>query len=288
MMQQSLSGIMHKHSTHLLAILCFAVFVAACSNGGGNEGSKPSIDEQERAVDWTSQLRLELELSDTVSEFNEVSIVSHQSSQSLDRFVEQVFDMAFSGDAQVFAPTLFGDIDRTKPMNPKALVDELERFDTVVVEDILTGGLKDTVVDMTFSKKDISALTLHVGIAPESDLVLHYDHLAVGKQVFHSQTGEFRGISDKFFLANGAGPLDLQQGYIDNLLLFSDSVGAFYPHAFSIHRDLSDRTLGDWLRERFPAESRFEMILNLGLDSQHGKVILEAVSIKPIGAQDPA
>lgn len=263
-----------------IILLSSLLFCLACST----DPSK-SADEQERPADWVSDVRLVVALDSINDDFADLHVVSSNSSAPLSGLIDQVYDLAFSGDADVFASTLFGEVDLEHQLDPKSLLESLEFFDTVTVENLMTGEIKDTVVDLSFNKSAVTSFTILFSIDDEQSIAFNPTLLSMGKQVFSTQTGEFRGYSDKFFMAVNDGPQPSHEN-LDKLLIFSDSLGQFQVNCFQLYREYTKRGLSETIREKHGVHDFYEIQFKLSFDYSQSKLLMEEVRINPL--ENPA
>lgn len=258
---------------------CTAVMliISACSSSEDER----SIDDQQRSFNWDGTLTLELIVPRHASALDAVKIASYTSSVHLNSLADQLFDMAFTGDAEVYAPTLFGELDVERSLDPKALVEELSMFDTVSVMDVITGEQRDTVIDMSFDKTALGSMQMRFELSGHEDLVIIPSYMAMGTQIFNPETGERRGVSNKFFLRNMYIAGDEHPAVDDNLIFYTDSLGFFAPHSFAIHPEVSSTLLVHWLRENYPSHHRFTLVMDIRLSTAHGELRVENVSLTP-------
>jgi len=250
--------------------------LAAC----GNDSSK-SLDEQERPADWKANFELVVTLDSTDDDLIDLHVVSSKQSQSLSELIDQVYDLSFSGDADVFGSTLFGEIDLENKLEPKSLLESLEFYDTVYVEDLITGETKDTVVDLSFNKSAITAFTILFSISEDQSIVFSPTVLSIGKQKFNEQTGEYRGYSDKFFVAVNDGPESSNEN-LDKMIVLSDSLGQFHVSSFRIYYEDTKQGLGETISKLYGDHDLFDMKFSLEFDYSQSKLTFKNVVISPI------
>ncbi|MEQ9186679.1 MAG: hypothetical protein RLP15_03030 [Cryomorphaceae bacterium] len=260
-----------------VACLLTTLVVGGCSTSHDQR----SIEEQERAFDWKGSLSLELRIAVKKGEFETVNIESYACSSPLNEFAEQLFDMSFSGDADVYAPTLFGDYDPRTKLDPKALVEALSMFDTVQVMDVLTGEPHDTIIDMSFNKTALSSMLMRFRLSGDDELQMTPTYVALGTQIFNPDNGERRGVSNKFFLRNMGSDADESADADDFLIFYTDSLGFFAPHSFAIHPEVSSKSMLRWFQKNFPGQEHFTMTLELGIRSAEGQIEVESVRVSP-------
>ncbi|MEX2595960.1 MAG: hypothetical protein WEC59_03440 [Salibacteraceae bacterium] len=251
--------------------------IASCVNPSEE---KESIDSAERPKDWSSEWRMILQIDTQLTDQDKVLITEWSSTKPIQELADQLYKLSFSGDAEVFAPDLFGSLDSEQPLNPKALLDELESFDTVLVEDIFTGEMKDTVVDNTFGLSKLSAMILEVGINDQNGIQITPRNMAFGAQVFDENTGHRRGESRKFYMAFSGNERAITT--LDNLKFYSDSLGVFYPAAFHIYKEETSQSFKAYLIENFGASDRFELRFEMSLSFRDAELSVENLQLRAL------
>jgi len=259
-----------------LIILGALFFCVGCFND-----SSTSADEKERPADWKADVELIVALDSLSNEFVELHVVSSKQSQPFSGLIDQVYDLAFSGDAEVYGATLFGEVDNESRLDPKALLESLEFFDTVYVEDLITGELKDTVVDLSFNKSAVTLFTVLFSISDDQSLELNPVMLSMGKQVFNEETGELRGFSDKFFLSVNDGDIT-GKGNFDKMIVSSDSLGAFGIRSFMIYHEETSKGLGESIREVYGTHPYYKMNFRFEFDYVDSKLLINNLVIRPL------
>jgi hypothetical protein len=151
----------------------------------------------------------------------------------------------------------------------------------------MTGLDRDTVVDLSFNKTSLTALALEFFLVDEDPLAFHLNSIALGKQIFNEETGEPRGRSNKFYILNQEEANGTVLG-VDRLMLVTDSLGAFYPEQISIHREVSEHTLVDWLKESFPNQDLIECVFRLEMNAANGSFRIADLSFTPKPPTPPA
>lgn len=211
-------------------------FVMLLLTGCAGSPNKPASDEEHRPVDWSTHLTLQMD-RDTVDDgMEKLAVVDASFTGSFEELIDQVFQLTFSGDAQVFASDLFGEMDRERPLDPDDLLKELQHFDTISVEDLVTGELVDTVIDLSFSQSEVSAVTVFMKCSlDESDALQMQPYaLAIGKKVY-DDAGTFRGVSQQFYLRLNHEEDATNNPVYQRLNILSDSLGLFAPAYFDYH-----------------------------------------------------
>lgn len=254
------------------------LMLMACSGTGS---STLSEDERERSIDWEATIELTLKQQEGNPGFEHIKVVDWSSSRSLDELAEQLFEMGFSGDALIHPPTLFGEIDEERELAPEELVKELSLFDSVSVVDINTGLLKDTIVDMSFTRTVMSSLIF--GITVDDPAGQFYsNYIAIGNQVFNEETGERRGVSNKFFISNRDISSPIPASYRDEFVLYTDSLGRFVPHAFEIHEEISPQGVSSWLETVDQESLMFKLTFKIQLSASTGTYYIEDLNVVPL------
>lgn len=207
----------------LRRIAPLALLVAACAGPERNQ-DQPTTDEAHRPADWAARLNLVMSENSDAAGYLQADVVEHSTTQPFDGLVSQLWKMAFSGDIAVYAPTVLGDVDYDHPLNPKELHDYLQATETITVENVETGELRDTTIDVSFTEQSVSALVVYMGV--EKDNGISTRSVVMGKQMFDENTGDYRGVLGKFFLSFEG---HAQIGYECSIVIESDSNGIFRP-----------------------------------------------------------
>lgn len=261
----------------------FLLIFVACNSG---ENEKVLSDEIHRAVDWKSNIEMVVELDTTQGEMSDTRIIRYSSSKPFLELVDQLYDMAFSGDAKVYAPTLFGEVDFNKLLDPKSLLDEIQDFDTIVVEDVFTGKKRDTVVDLSFRKSHVSAVVITCAIPNQPNGAVEPKMVSLGKQVLDETSGQRRGVKNEFFMSMGMEDDQMNEPF-DRLHLFSDSLGQINLHSWSVYRQDSPTGLSEWLILNFPDAKRVRIRFDIELDNENQRIYFSNWSMSPAEI-DPA
>lgn len=228
-------------------VLCCALTIACTDQADEqSETGKVYQDEEHRPAEWSCDLKMTLD-QDTINDQMEWLVIREQQGEvNAADLLSQLWMMAFSGDAVVYAPDLFGEIDRNQQLNPADLIDYLKAMDTLMVEDLNTGELRDTVVDVSFEQKHVNAINVHMSCtAAEGELMLQPTHVALGEQVFDG-AGFYRGMRTKFFIELAA-PEVSDADFNHQWVLQSDSNGFIGAHGFRQFMDGEQRPLQDWI-----------------------------------------
>ncbi len=242
------------------------------------ENRKTSADDLERPVDWSAQWVIRLKPDTSIADRDVLQVTSFESDQSLNALSDELFAMAFSGEVQVLAPDIFGGMDKDNALDPKALLEALKVFDTVMVEDIYTGKVRDTVIDNSFSADKASALVITFNLSGQgSELDISASHLAMGTQVFDPITAKRRGDAKRFYLHfQDAG------GSIDHLKLYTDSLGNFRPAYFEVYPEETKMSLKDWVVKQYGAEVSVELSMKVELSFLDGLLRVRDVQLVPV------
>ncbi|GAB4375435.1 MAG: hypothetical protein Kow0075_01820 [Salibacteraceae bacterium] len=231
------------------------LFLASC----GPEQSTYT-DELHRPSGWEGKIGFTI---DTVYTSPHQQVIELNSAvlEDAEGLIEQLFAIAFSGDVVVCAPDYLGQPDTLQPLTPKQLVDRLNRYETVEFEDIHTGEMRDTVVDLSFDKDAVSGLTFYFKSDDKAWGDINY--IGLGEQVFDEAEGKFRGIKHHFFVRCGQN-----NWYNPNarLLVRSDSLGVF--RAMSI-----DNFSGNAMPPK--SGERGEVLLRIKIEHDQGKITTE-------------
>lgn len=229
--------------------LLLVLVAAACSEqSGGDREDAVYEDELHRPGPWSARVQMVIAEDTLPDEEEKLPVLQSKVSSSFEDLIDQVYHLAFSGDVPVYGPDLFGEPDKSRLLNPEALVYALELFDTITVEDIHTGALRDTVVNVSFTRKSISAVAVFMTCHDEAGgMVLNPYAISIGKQVFSESTGALRGVAHKFFVelesGQGAGAGSIEH----RLYILSDSNGIFHPAYFGRYDEGGETPLQELL-----------------------------------------
>ncbi|GEM_PF-515679 len=226
-------------SCALLALLMIGCDPSASESASGSTAQPTQrqtySDEGHRPRDWSAAMAFELWPAEKEAggSIYPVKSGSYTSEASIEQLVEQVFDLAFSGEALVYLPTVLGEPDRAQNTTPEALVTALNRFDTILTEDINTGEMVETSIDRSFSRSRVSAFVVHANVLNQKNGLVFEPHLlSVGEQVFDEETGDFRGITPRYFVELKEENANAIQ---QNFYFLTDSVGVFYLDHLGYH-----------------------------------------------------
>ena len=205
-----------------LYLICLCLVICSCNN-------QPSAlsDEAHRPSDWTSTFELDLGLDSISDEIEHHEVISAKTSNSLESLVDQIWKMAFSGDARVYGTNAFGEMDQSNELEPDDLLTILKELDTISIEDIHSGEFVDTVIDLSFNIKSVSALVIFskFGLNDRGELAAEPYAISIGRQVFEEETGKFRGISNKFFVGLKSSDQEMSNSCDQRFCLMTDSLG---------------------------------------------------------------
>lgn len=240
-----------------------------------NGNSETSIDDLHRPVDWSAEWVLSLEPDTSVHDHDVLRVVDFKTDKPIQQMVDELYQLAFSGEAKVFSPGLFGEMDNSNQLDPKALLEALKRLDTVTVEDIYTGESKDTVVDNSFSLSKTSAVVLTLAFENDVDgFNIQADHIAYGLQVFDPITGKSRGDAKRFFI-----DFTPTGKYIDHLKIYTDSLGNFVPSHFEVYPDETQQSLKSLIKEKYGENQLVTLRMKVAIDFKVGQLFLTEAEV---------
>ncbi len=276
---------MNRIATILKDVFLFGTLIclllSGCAeNDSSKANTKASVDNEERSFNWDGKVTILIEMDS--SGWNDVShmkVRSFESSLPLNELGEQLIDMAFSGDARVYGPTMLGERDPSRLLDPRQLVEELQAFDTLTVTDLATGSPRDTVIDKSLNKSTFTAFIIRLASSGDPREGLEVSEIMMGRLVFNESTGELRGARPEFYMTN---PRDeINEVVATELFFYSDSLANFQPTFMQTYRDEGMITLMDHLHKEYPESDVFKMSFRLRLSSGTGEVIVEEVEITP-------
>lgn len=211
------------------ALLLLSLIIFSCNS----DPKKGFVDEAHRPQDWQAELKLTL-ISDTIENgVEEIKLIDQTTNGDYQALVDQLFDLAFSGDANVYLPNALSEkIDDA--ISPKELYDALEKLDSVQVENLLTGEFTDTVIDNSFKKERTTFLEIECKVSKNGNQIqLTPYSTTLGEQVFN-EDGILRGFKPNFFIQVNQ---ELKAEGLDISLTFqTDSLGLFKPTLFTYYR----------------------------------------------------
>lgn len=210
----------------LILILTSLIGCDSQKTDSASKDSDVPQDELHRPSDWHSDLEFKVYYEQPLNDEQRYSVIAetYKTSSSLDRFINQLFDLAFSGDAEIYLPTVLGDPDRSALISPESLVQSLNSFDTVYTENLETGELEQTTIDQSFSSSNTSSLVVYSNVLQEESQLRFIPYeIGVGEQVLN-EDGSFRGIRTRYFIKLSERDPDLAQ---QEFYFLSDSLGIF-------------------------------------------------------------
>lgn len=226
-----------------LKFLLLSLVVISCGPQGEDVVNS---DEIHRQTDWETQVTGIIQLDTIQDDWNRAQFVEVNSTSSLQELSDLVFESGFTGDAQVYAPDIFGVIDTDTKLDPEQLLEELKITDTTSIEDLVTGELRDTVIDMSFTKERVSAVRIFCRLDEDKN-ELTPSYTGIGYQVFDEASGAFRGLGFKFYVQVGSQlPKDR---LLESLVIKSDSTGVFRADGFMMHEEDSETSFSAYARK---------------------------------------
>lgn len=200
-----------------------ALAVVACTGG-------PTADNAERPSDWRGSFTVQQWQRQANIDGEQVNLMVARPSVALEPLVNQLFELAISGDAAVFAAGPDGDADLNHPLPPEALIELIERVDTIFTENLETGAFEPTVVADGISASSAEVLTLWFGWQEQGDtLQLMPTRVALGKKVYDPVDGTLRGVKQWFFIELDAPNFKDEH----RLTCLSDSTGLIVPESIN-------------------------------------------------------
>lgn len=268
-------------SFHFLLLL-FTYALIGCSEGrqsakSGDDSNTVYVDEVHRTGDWESEMDFTLNYKKPSGgkEFHLIDQGSFRFTRPMEAFVEQVFAMAFSGEVKVYLPAVLGGPNIDLPISPESLVKTLNRFDTILTEDLETGELVETQIDQSFSKSRVSALVVFSKVSKKSAIVSYNPHmLMLGEQTFDPETGEFRGVTPRFYLDLEEGESS-DQAADQNFYFLTDSVGDFYLDRIGAYlENASMPNFGQIMFSEAPDAAALKFHQHWSLSSKNGSITI--------------
>lgn len=212
-----------------------------------SDKSQVSEDDKQRPQNWQSNYVFDVHFDTIADTHEELKIKQISATAAYDDLIDQLFQLAFSGDADVYPVNYLGEMDRDRKLNAEDLLALLRFIDTVSVEDLHTGMKKDTTIDLSFGRGDVSALSIFTRIGKVDDQLIFEPYaIAIGKQVFEEETGNFRGILNKFFIELKPS-VQLKDPVFQRINVLSDSNGVYYPTTFEYYHDFEQTPFQDLL-----------------------------------------
>ena len=257
-----------------LSIVWIGLLLIGC---GSPDQGQVNSDEVHRQTDWRCSVLGILQLDTLADEWNQATFIELSSSTPLQQLSDRLFEVAFTGDSKVFASDIFGVVDIESALTPEGLLEELKVIDTTSIEDLQTGKLRDTVIDLSFTQDEVSALRIFCSIDGETSQ-LNPRYAGIGSQVFDHESGRLRGLSFKFYVQVGEG-MSLGSSS-ESLVMQTDSMGLFRPMAFLMHNEDSDRGISDIAREKFGSETnQVQCSFDLHYDNSNGRFYLQELKL---------
>lgn len=209
-----------------IKIIVLSAIIQACGNSS-NEGF---VDEIHRPKDWAANLDLHLDSTINKPGFQIYYLNDASNSATYDGIVDQLFDFAFSGDADVYSPDILGEISTSK-LTPKQLHDRLNKRDTVFVQSLENPNLFDTIeVDLSFKKELVSVLIINGNLKHVNQTFEFFPVNALIGDVSYSEYGEYKGDRPEFYVGFGIG--QDHQDYDFSMEIRSDTNGVFHLESF--------------------------------------------------------
>jgi hypothetical protein len=259
-------------SKFILALL--VVILVGC--GGGN--NKDYVDEKHRPKDWEANLHLVVSADTVEDEFERLTIIDKSSSSNYQDLVDQLFDLAFSEEPSIYLPNALSQMS-DDAVDAKELHDFLQAFDTAYIEDLITGEQRDTIIDMSFRKQNVSYLEVVCDFGrSDGKIILSPKMIAIGEQVFN-EFGEYRGFRPKFFLGLNESETDNFDDQIA-LVFQTDSLGLFRANMFSFYHE----TIKTPFQEMIGADAKndVEISTNFGFSFRESRLIIGPIDPKLI------
>lgn len=211
------------------ALILLSLIIFSCNS----DPKKGFVDEAHRPQDWQAELNLTL-LSDTIENgVEEIKIIDQTAKGDYQALVDQLFDLAFSGDANVYLSNALSE-KSVDAVSPKELYDALEQLDSVQFENLLTGEFMDTVIDNSFKKERTTFLEIECKVSKNRNQIqLTPYSVSLGEQVFNDD-GVLRGFKPNFFIQ--LNQETKAEGLDISLTFQTDSLGLFKPTLFNYYR----------------------------------------------------
>ena len=222
------------------------------------------VDEMHRPADYSNRIEMTIQKDLTADGIEYHPVRFYNGEKDFESLLEQLWKLAFSGDSKVHGINFLGEFDEENVMDPKQLVDALEQFDTVMIDDLMTGELKDSVLDMSFTKSQVSALSIYFIC---DDLLTPYA-VGFGQKVYDSE-GVYRGVSNKFFIKLDES---VEGECKQRLAIQSDSTGLMKPVFFDFYFENNETPFQNALGES--ADSVIQLSMEILLDSKGNRMQL--------------
>lgn len=230
-----------------------------------NTSELPLSDEAHRPSDWSTEIEIELAFDTVANEIERHSVLQFHSTNQIESLIEQVWKMAFSGDAQVYGINAFGEMDLSKKLSPEELLELLKELDTLTIEDLHTGEYVDTVIDLSFDLKSVSAFVVFskFGLGKDGNLIAQPYALSIGKQVFEESSGEFRGIANKFFVNLKTSDEAIAGSCDQRICFLTDSLGLMRSSYWDFYQGSMNTPFETLIRKTQGSQN--SMLLNFNL-----------------------
>lgn len=230
-----------------------------------SDPKKGFVDEAHRPKDWQAELKLTL-FSDTIDDgVEEIKIIDQTAKGDYQALVDQLFDLAFSGDANVYLPNALSE-KSTKAVSPKELYDALEQLDSVQFENLLTGELMDTIIDNSFKKERTTFLEIECKATNKgTQIQLTPFSVSLGEQVFNDD-GVLRGFKPNFFIQ--VNEESKVEGLDISLTFQTDSLGLFRPSMFTYYRGNSGLPFQNMLDLKLDESAEAQINVGFGFSDQ--------------------
>jgi len=223
-------------------IVLFGIGLHSCTD----QGEKEFVDEAHRPQDWKAKFHLNLLPDTETNEEEKINAIDHSENTKVYDLVDQLFDLAFSGDAKVYLPGVFGDLDPEQVVDPMQLQKALESYDTTSVEDLYSLGFVDTVVDMSFRKSAVSIVQINCAFRKQGNQIMAIPlHVMIGEQIFSDQ-GSFRGYKPRFFIELNHQELK-DMNLTADLNIATDSLGLFKINSLEAYHEDESQPIHDLL-----------------------------------------
>jgi len=259
-----------------------AIITTGCA---GTSGDDRPIDEQHRPAPYESSMELNLGLDQRQDDIELHTVRSFSSDDGFESFLDQLWELAFSGDASVYGVNFLGEIDIENKLDPKSLVESLNTLDTVYVEDLRTGELLDSAIKFTFNQSMVSAISIYFNAsqADGSDITFQPYSVGIGEQVYQEASGEYLGVSNKFYLLFGDDE-GAKNPSVQRLCIRTDSVGVLRPSYFDHYSSSGNKPLEALLTKNgFYAEndSIFKLQLKMTLQFIDPRLDMAISKVQP-------
>jgi hypothetical protein len=260
------------------------VFCGALSScGSDNEIKEKNFDESHLTSNWETKLDLTLALDTLQDDMADNKVLKYSSTGSFESLLDQLWKLAFSGDAKVYGVSFLGELDESNPLDPRALHEQLKKVDTVYVENLETGEMDEKILDMTFTQSKVSSIQIMLSVFENSDheIVIIPTAVGIGKQVFDSETGAYRGVVNKLFISLVHKELNAS-AFTQQFCVQSDSNGVFIPTGFKVYSESRINLLQDLLVVNGFGVDNLHLSLSMKLDFSQTKMEFKVLSPKEV------